>query len=150
MNSIAKSIATVAYIGYAPIAPGTAGSAAAAVLLWLLPSLAPGTGIGIVIVLIIVGIWAASRAEHIYGHDASKIVIDEFAGYFLAVLFLPKTWLILLLGFFIFRFFDIFKPYPIHLGEKLKGGWGIMADDLMAGVATNILLRIGMLIFNSI
>lgn len=149
MTALAKFVATVAYVGYAPIAPGTAGSAVAATLYWFLPETKAVGGTIIVVLLIVLGIWASSRAEDVYGRDASKIVIDEFAGYFLAVLLLPKTWLILLLGFFLFRFFDIFKPYPIHLGEKLKGGFGVMADDLMAGIATNILLQIGLLIFNS-
>jgi len=150
MKSLAKIVATVVYVGYAPIAPGTAASAAAAILLWLIPGMEPVTSITIVLVLIVVGIWASSQAEHIYGHDASKIVIDEFAGYFLAVLLLPKTWLLLLLGFFIFRFFDIFKPYPLRRAERLKGGFGVMADDLMAGIYTNILLRIGIWVLNTV
>lgn len=150
MKSLAKIVATVGYVGYAPIAPGTAASGAAAILLWLIPGMEPVTSIAIVLVLITAGIWASSQAEYIYGPDASKIVIDEFAGYFLAVLLLPKTWLLLLLGFFIFRFFDIFKPYPLRRAEKLKGGFGVMADDLMAGIYTNIILRIGIWVFNTI
>jgi len=148
MNIIARIIATVAFAGYSPVAPGTAGSAAAALLLWILPGMGPGPSLALVIILIGVGIWAASIAEKIYGHDASKIVIDEFAGYFIALLFLPKTWVLLLLGFFIFRFFDIFKPWPIHSAERLKGGVGVMADDVLAGVATNIVLRFVIWIFN--
>jgi phosphatidylglycerophosphatase A len=150
MKLVAKIVATVAFVGYAPVAPGTAGSAAAALILWLIPPLAPVTGIAVLLALTAGGIWASSQAEHIYGHDASKIVIDEFAGYFLAVLLVPKTWLLLLCGFLAFRFFDIFKPWPIRCAERLKGGFGVMADDLLAGLATNILLRLGLWIVNGL
>jgi phosphatidylglycerophosphatase A len=148
MKVIVRFVATVAWVGYAPIAPGTAASAAAAVVLWFIPAVGPVTSIATVLFLVVIGIWASSQAEFIYGHDASKIVIDEFAGYFLALLFLPKTWLLLLLGFFLFRFFDIFKPYPLRRAERLKRGFGVMADDLLAGVYTNILLRIGIWVTN--
>ena len=143
-------VATVAYVGYAPIAPGTVGSAVAAVIYWALPEMTPISGVILSLVLLVVGIWASSRAEEIYGRDASKIVIDEFTGFFIAVLILPKTLTIIILGFFIFRFFDILKPFPLRLAEKLQGGLGVMADDLLAGIFTNVLLRIGIWILNHI
>lgn len=146
MIKIAKGVATVAYAGYAPIAPGTVGSAVAAVVYWVLPEMAPTTGVLLSLFLLLLGIWASSIAEGVYGRDASRIVIDEFAGFFVAVLLVPKTLVIIILGFFIFRFFDIFKPFPIRLAEKLKGGLGVMADDLLAGIATNMLLRLYLLI----
>lgn len=142
MTRIAKVIATVAYAGYAPVAPGTVGSAVAAVVYWALPELHPITGVPVCLFLLVVGVWASSRAEHVYGRDASRIVIDEFTGFFIAVLLLPKTLAIIILGFFIFRFFDIFKPFPIRHAEKIKGGVGVMGDDVLAGICTNILLRL--------
>ncbi|UCE20125.1 MAG: phosphatidylglycerophosphatase A [Gemmatimonadota bacterium] len=142
MTKIAKIVATVAYVGYAPIAPGTAGSAVAAAIYWVLPEFHRGIRSAAALFLILVGTWASSRAEKIYGRDASRIVIDEFAGFFIAVLLLPKTPIVAILGFFIFRVFDIFKPFPIRLAEKLRGGLGVMADDVLAGIFTNILLRL--------
>ena len=148
VTGVAKFLATVAFIGYAPIAPGTAGSAAAAVVYWFLPELNTEVSLIVVLFLIIIGVWVSSRAEIVYGRDASKIVIDEFTGFFVAVLLLPKTWLVLIFGFFLFRFFDIAKPYPIRRTERLRGGIGVMADDILAGVSTNVLLRVGMWVFN--
>ena len=142
MTKIAKVVATVAYVGYAPIAPGTAGSAVAAACYWALPELNRIHSLVITLFLLLVGTWASSKAEGVYGRDASKIVIDEFTGFFIAVLLLPKTVVIILLGFFVFRFFDIFKPFPIRQAEKMKGGLGVMADDVLAGICTNILLRL--------
>ena len=142
MTTIAKFVATVAYVGYAPIAPGTAGSAVAAAVYWAIPGGGGMVGSLAVIPLLLIGVWASSRAEAVYGHDASKIVIDEFVGYFVAVLLLPKTWAVMIFGFLLFRFFDIAKPYPIRRAERLRGGVGVMADDVLAGVCTNVVLRL--------
>lgn len=148
MTKIAKAVATVAYVGYAPIAPGTMGSAVAAAVYWILPELNTSISVATVLFLLLVGIWASSQAEEVYGRDASRIVIDEFAGFFIAVLFLPKTLVVAILGFFIFRFFDIVKPYPIRLAENIKGGIGVMADDVLAGVCTNIVLHLYLAVFH--
>ena len=142
MIKIAKAVASVFYAGYAPVAPGTVGSAAAAAVYWALPEWNPTIGVAVTLFLLLVGIWASSKAEGVYGHDASKIVIDEFTGFFIAVLFLPKTLVVVILGFFIFRFFDILKPYPLRHAERMEGGLGVMADDVLAGIYTNILLRL--------
>ena len=146
MTVIARLVATVVYVGYAPLAPGTAGAAVAAMLYWILPESDAAMGLIALFILILSGVWASSRAEKIYGKDASKIVVDEFAGFFVAVLLLPKTLFVVVLGFFLFRFFDIVKPYPIRAAERLKGGLGVMADDILAGILTNVILRIIVLV----
>ena len=142
MRAIARFIATVLYAGYCPVAPGTAGSAIAAACYWLLPEMETRVYLLFLIVLILVGVWASFLAEKTYGHDASVIVIDEFTGVFVSLFLLPKAWLLIMAGFFVFRFFDILKPYPLRLAERLKGGWGVMADDVLAGIYTNCLLRL--------
>jgi phosphatidylglycerophosphatase A len=89
----------------------------------------------------LIAVFFISKAEKKLGHDSNKIVLDEFMGYFIAVVFLPKTVLIAIFAFILFRFFDIFKPEPVNVLQKLPAGWGVMADDLMAGVYTNISLQ---------
>ena len=91
MIKVAKAVATVAYVGYAPIAPGTVGSAVAAAVYWVLPELNPSIGMATVLFLLLVGIWASSRAEEVYGRDASKIVIDEFAGVIKEAIEMPEA-----------------------------------------------------------
>ena len=91
------------------------------------------------ILLSLVGTWAASQAEKLSGtKDPSKVVIDEVAGQFIALLTVPflvdPAWWAMILAFVLFRFFDIVKPYPARRLENLKGGLGVMADDLIAGV----------------
>ncbi len=91
-------------------------------------------------------IWAAERAERVFGHDASRIVIDEFAGMLIAVLFLQKTLIIYAAAFVLFRILDILKPFPAGRAEALPGGLGIVADDLVAGIYANVLLRLMLMV----
>ncbi len=86
--------------------------------------------------------WSASHCETFWGRDPGKVVIDEITGMFITFGFIPVNFKILWIGFFIFRAFDIIKPPPIRRLEKLPGGWGIMADDVLAGVYANIVLRL--------
>jgi phosphatidylglycerophosphatase A len=93
--------------------------------------------------MILVGIWAAGQAEIILGRkDSPSIVIDEIAGFLTAMFMVPSGWLFLLTGFLLFRVFDIFKPWPLRRLEGLHGGFGVMLDDVGAGVYTNIVLQI--------
>jgi len=134
--------------GYFPKIPGTAGTLIAAMVYLLLPIKLFGSLINNVIFLIsiltlsLISVFFISKAEKKLGHDNNKIVLDEFLGYFVAVVFLPKTVLIAVFAFILFRFFDIFKPEPVNILQKLPAGWGVMADDLMAGIYTNISLQI--------
>lgn len=142
MKQLYKNIATLGFIGYLPIAPGTFGTIAAALFYGILrPSLPVSSGI--LLAVIIIGTIAAAQAEKLLGEkDSSHIVIDEFAGYAVSIIFLPSTTAFYAAAFFLFRFFDILKPPPIREIERtLPGGMGVVADDLMAGVYTNLVLQ---------
>ena len=82
--------------------------------------------------------------------DDPKIILDEFTGFFFGIIFLPKNVLIVLFAFILFRVFDIFKPQPVGMLQKLDSGWGIVADDVMAGIYTNISLQIVIRLFPGI
>lgn len=140
---LARHFATVGFFGYAPVAPGTFGTLFAAVFVALLRPSTPLL-IALIAVVTALGIYCADVAERHFGSkDPGQVVIDEVAGYMVSVLFLPLTWGYLVAAFFVFRLFDIIKPPPIRKIERgFKGGLGIMADDLMAGLYTNIVLQI--------
>jgi phosphatidylglycerophosphatase A len=140
VNRVALLIATVAGVGYAPVAPGTVASALTVVVLGLVAP-PPGPLLLFVIVVIVVGTWAAHDAERsLGGKDPGAIVIDEVAGMALSVLTLPLTPQVLLAGFLLFRVFDIVKPYPANALQRLRGGLGVMLDDLVAGLYALVLL----------
>lgn len=138
-----KNLSTLGFIGYLPIAPGTFGSLSAVLFFALLkPPLS--VHIFMTVLVAVVGTIASHRAEKILNEkDSRHIVIDEFAGYALSLLFLPPTLPYFIAAFLLFRFFDILKPPPIRWMEHtFTGGLGIMADDLAAGIYTNLLLQI--------
>ena len=140
VNRVALLIATVAGVGYAPVAPGTVASALTVVLLALL-SPSPAARLVFLLVVIVVGTWAAHDAERSLGEkDPGAIVIDEVAGMALSVLTPPLTPLVVLAGFLLFRVFDIVKPYPANALQRLRGGVGVMIDDLVAGLYALLLL----------
>ena len=148
MNKFSEYLSTLFGIGYFPKAPGTAGTLFAALLYFVLPDTwFYGWQISILaLIAILVGsvisVFFISKAEEGLGHDNGKIVLDEFWGYFIAVLFLPKTLIIIVAAFVLFRIFDILKPEPVNALQKLPKGWGVMADDIMAGIYANIVLQI--------
>jgi phosphatidylglycerophosphatase A len=139
---LATLIATAGYVGFVPIAPGTFGSAVglavyAAVSLassWVVEAL-------VIAVIVAVGIWAANRAEQEMGKDPAPVVIDEVAGMLVTLAFVDASVTGALVGFFIFRALDVIKPPPARRLEDLHGGPGIMFDDLMAGIYSNLALR---------
>ena len=144
MRRLVIILATWWGTGYAPVAPGTVGTIAAIPLLLLL-SLLPLYGyIPCVLVIGLAACWAAGRAEQIFGEkDNRRIVIDEVVGLLVAMTAVPLTWQYLLAGFVLFRIFDILKPPPIRLIERtVKGGWGVVLDDVLAGIYAQIALRI--------
>lgn len=131
-------------VGFCPIAPGTAGTIAA-IPLFLLIRLLPLYGyIACVLGIGLVACWAAGQAEHILQEkDSQRIVIDEVVGFCVTMIAVPPTWPYILVGFFLFRAFDIIKPPPIQLIErKVKGGYGVVLDDVVAGIYAHISLRI--------
>ncbi|MFD2146419.1 phosphatidylglycerophosphatase A [Mucilaginibacter antarcticus] len=88
------------------------------------------------------GVWSGNKVEPLWGKDHSRVVIDELAGMFISLLFVPVTIPYLIAGFVLFRFFDIVKPLYIRRLEALPGGWGVMADDVLAGVYASLILQI--------
>jgi phosphatidylglycerophosphatase A len=134
---VARAIATAGGAGYMPVAPGTAGTAVAVPLAWLGSGLPLWGWLAVTAVTTLIGIWAAGVADEVWGtHDSGRIVIDEVAGYFTTVALVPRAdWVVLLVGFVVFRFFDIVKPPPVRaIDEKVGGGAGVVLDDVAAGI----------------
>lgn len=147
MDLLAKILATGFGTGFAPKAPGTFGSLLTVVLYYIFFPSAPSVLIHFIFFLIIaavffVGVWASERAESFYGHDPSCVVIDEIAGMGMTLMLIPKTEYLILAGFLLFRFFDITKWFGADRMQRLKGGWGVMMDDLIAGIWSNAVLQI--------
>jgi phosphatidylglycerophosphatase A len=143
MGIICKYIATLFFIGYIPVAPGTFGTLAAFILyIFLKPPLF--VQILLLCFIIPIGTVSAHQAEKaLEAKDSRHIVIDEFCGYFCSLLFVPFSIAHATAAFFLFRIFDILKPFPIRRMEVVfQGGIAVMADDIMAAVYTNIILQI--------
>jgi len=138
----AITIASTFGSGYFPIAPGTVGAAVAAVLLWFTPTVSLTLFAGATVLFFFLGVWVSSKSEQVWGHDAGRINWDEFVGMMITVFALPKTWHVFLAGFLLFRLFDIIKPFPANVSQKLPGGWGVMVDDVIAAIYSNIILQI--------
>ncbi|WP_291321069.1 phosphatidylglycerophosphatase A [Desulfonatronospira sp.] len=138
IQSFGKNLATLGPIGHLPVAPGTWGSLAAVIAApWLFIPLSIPVKILVLAGLFILGSWACSIAEKEFGgKDPGQAVIDEFLGQWVTFLLLATPDIILLVcGFFLFRFFDILKPWPVRSSEKwLPGGSSVMLDDLLAGI----------------
>jgi len=154
LHPLVRFLATGAYLGYSPVAPGTAGAFGCAVLLWfVMPEVMPaGPPLSVLSVLVSVAafvclsIWAAAAAEPSFGKDSGRIVIDEFAGMVITLILLPKSLFVFGVGFLLFRVLDIVKPFPAGRAESLPGGWGVVMDDVVAGIYANVLLRLMLLV----
>ncbi len=146
---IPKLISTVLGVGFSPLAPGTAGSIFALLIFLIFPNNLAAYLFGIII-LFFLGVWAATKTEIEYikkfgrekGHDPQIVVIDEVVGMLIALIAIPATWPWVVAGFTLFRIFDITKIYPINITQRIPGGWGIMLDDVLAGIFANLVLQI--------
>ncbi len=137
-----KLFTTFFYIGYFPKAPGSVASIAGVALYCLLHAHL-SVYVGILVAITIIGFLTSGEMERILNQkDPSCVVIDEVAGMMVALVMLPAIPLVVISAYVLFRFFDIFKTYPINKLEALEGGTGIMLDDLMAGFYTNVLMHI--------
>jgi phosphatidylglycerophosphatase A len=138
----ATVVATAGYVGFAPFAPGTFGSGVglavyAAVAVsnsWVVEAI-------VLAVIVVVGIWSAEHVERERGKDPGVVVIDEVAGMLVTLAFLDVSVAGAVVGFFIFRLLDVIKPPPARRLENLHGGPGIVLDDVMAGIYSNLALR---------
>lgn len=147
LDWVALAVATAGGAGLAPKAPGTAGSAVGVLVYLAMEWLQLGRYYPHAIIFFLVaGIWASFRVEALYGHDSQRIVMDEVVGQMITFAFAAGRFQLsavyVLLGFGLFRLFDIFKPFPIRRLERLKGGVGVMADDVGAGIYALIVLSI--------
>ncbi len=138
---VALACATVFGVGYAPFAPGTFGSAIGLLLWWVLPA-SPVVQATAILALFVLGWWSGSVAErHFAKTDPGQIVIDEVMGMLITLFLNPVGWIGAVGAFLIFRVADVVKPYPANRLERLRGGFGVMADDGMAAVYANLALR---------
>ena len=142
MSRTAVLIATLGPLGYWPWGPGTLASVLVAAAWWRVP-VDSGVWLAVLAAVTVVGVVSAGRAEKRLGPDDGRIVIDEVAGMGLAVLAVPHTLAGALVALLLFRALDIGKPPPIHQVQSVTGGWGVMLDDLVAGLTAATLALAG-------
>jgi phosphatidylglycerophosphatase A len=146
MINFHRIIASAFGLGFIPKGSGTFGALLACALVAIIFKISNHTGnyqlilILSTIIITFLGRWSSAIMEHYWGEDASKIVIDEVAGMFLSICLIPFSWQNLLIAFILFRFFD--KPFNIRSFEKYPNGWGVMLDDVMAGIWANGCLQL--------
>lgn len=151
MEFFHKMIATGFGTGFAPKGPGTFGTAVALLISIGLHYFFPQTFAFwemswsyplFVIAVTLLGVWSSHYMENIWGKDAQRIVIDEMAGFWIAMIFVPWSITNAALAFVLFRFFDILKPLGVRAMESTGQGWGVMLDDVLAGVYANLVLQL--------
>jgi len=143
MHRVGLFIATCGYLGYVPVAPGTFGSAAGLVVFYAVRSTgSTAVEVGAIIVLFAISIWSGTVAEHhLGGVDPAPVVLDEVVGMLVTLALLPVSVTGAIVGFFVFRVLDVVKPWPSARFERLPGGLGVMADDGMAALYGNLVMR---------
>ncbi|MCK4649553.1 phosphatidylglycerophosphatase A [bacterium] len=144
MRWLIKFLATGFYTGYTPLAPGTAGSLIGVIIYLGMHHLFWPYYLLILIVLSLFGICISNKATLYFfkEKDSKRIVIDEIVGFLIAMFLIPPTLKFVLAAFIVFRVIDILKPFPLRRLEKLPGGWGVMCDDLLAGVYANVIIQV--------
>ena len=147
LTGAAIRIATLGPVGHWPLGPGTLASAIVAVVWRVLPW--PWLGwLAFILLWSVIGTAAADRAERVLGHDDGRIVIDEVVGMGIALLAAPRSWAGAGVAFALFRILDIAKPPPLGLVQRVRGGWGVMLDDVAAGAVAAGLLWAGVAILS--
>ena len=143
-TSLVKIIATGLGFGYLKPFAGTWGTIPGIVLCYFIYPLGIIYQAGTIVLLFIISVWASGRGENYFGHDNKKIVIDEILGASVTLFLIPnpRAWQYYLLGFVLFRIFDVAKLEPAKASEKLAGGWGVTMDDFIAAIYANITLQL--------
>jgi len=142
INLLEKTIGSGFFTGFIPFASGTFGSLAG-LLIYNIPGFEnPQILISAIIIFTFYGIFLGTKFELVYGKDPGQCTIDEIVGMWITLLFLPKTLLISAIAFFVWRVFDIIKPFPIRKLESLNGGLGIMIDDVIGGIYALITMNL--------
>lgn len=145
------AISTLFGIGHAPVASGTVASAATIPIAVALALCGPWVFLAGTAVVIVIAFWSAGAAEAHFGlKDPHAVVIDEVAGQLVALAFVPLGWIWYAAGFFLFRVFDVIKPYPANRLERVPGGPGIVLDDLAAGVYANLVLVLARVVWGAL
>lgn len=139
MIYIARIIATVGGIGF--LKGGGTVAAVAFCIVWYVVSMDAVYQLLLLVALLVAGVWSAAVVETGWGHDSSRIVIDEVAGMMITLAFFPANAWYIIIGCVLFRFFDMVKPLGIRRAEALPRGMGVMADDVLAGVYSQLILR---------
>lgn len=142
MNGLIRFVATGAYSGLLTPWSGTWGSIPPLLLAWWIAPLGSLTLLAVAAGVVLLSVWGAGEGEKLMGHDHRSIVIDEWAGMLITVLFIPLTLATAVTAFFFFRLFDVIKLWPARQAEALPGGLGVTMDDVVAGVQANIALRL--------
>ena len=143
MMGVQKAIAAAGGIGYIRKGAGSVAAAAYCIIWWSTPlSTIPLLQVLATLLVLAAGTISAGAVEKDWGHDSNRIVIDEVAGMMITLLFVPVKLQYAVTGFVLFRFFDIAKPLGVKTAERLPGGWGVMADDVLAGIYALLLLRL--------
>lgn len=144
-DKIHLGFVTVGGVGFLPVAPGTWGSLIAVILFWFIEPLPPYLIIGAIVLLLLLGAWSSTRIEKFANlTDPGLIVIDELVGMWISLLFVPRIFVLYLFAFLLFRIFDIVKIAPAKQLQDLHGGWGVMLDDIVAGIYALILMHLGL------
>lgn len=142
MKTVIKVVSTFFYAGYVPRIPGTIG-ALVGLLFYLTVSYSLTVILASLFVLTVMAVLVIRKAEELYGEkDSRRIVIDEVIGMMIALLFVPLTTVFLISGFILFRIFDIVKPFPIKRIEKMESPWGVLLDDVVAGLYANLTVQL--------
>jgi phosphatidylglycerophosphatase A len=143
MHRLGLFIATCGYVGYVPVAPGTFGSAAGLLLFFAIRSTGSvAIELAAIAIVFVLGLWAGTVAEHHFGGvDPGPVVLDEVLGMLVTLALLPVNTAGAILGFLVFRVLDVVKPWPSARFEALPGGLGVMADDGMAAIYGNLVMR---------
>lgn len=141
-SAVIKILASGFYTGYSRIVPGTTGTIPA----WLIAYFIIGGNLPALVIvalsMIFISVLLSNLAESVLGHDSKKIVIDEWAGMMVALILVPYSFLNYLIAFVAFRGFDAIKIFPAGAAEKIPSGWGVTADDVVAGVQANLLTQL--------
>ncbi len=142
LNLFEKLLGSGFFTGYIPFASGTFASFAALLIYYI-----PGFEnlhiiIPVTVFSLLIGFYIGSKFEILYGKDPSQCTIDEMVGMWISLIYLPKTFAISLITFFLWRALDIYKPFPARSSERFEGGFGIMIDDVISGFYTLIIMHL--------
>ena len=141
MKRVIRGIATLGFVGYFPLAPATAGSAFVTAVAYFVPVPPLPVALGIILVATFVAVWICGEAEKELGHDARPIVADEAVGQSVALIGAHHDIITFAAAFVVFRVLDIWKPVGARQSQKLPGGWGVVTDDIIAGLVACLILN---------